>query len=795
MRYRALIVVALLVLPDPIFAQSNNLDDYVIIARDRIKMGSVNLVASGNVAVDRPGGELLAKKNLASGDDTHIVADAVALKPPASLFSLYANQAPSDNRIVVRSPGEPLTWPPPILTSWPAAPGATPGVITMTDIARGATQTLSPGRYMRLKLKRGATVVFTGGTYSFDSLETGNTTRVLFAGPTTINVATTLVIGNFAVVGPIGPTTRAEDIMINVNGPKVKIKHQVTVAAKIRAPAAKLAVGRSGLIKGQLVATEVQLGSGTVVEHVGELGPFGVRTATPTNTLPPTLTPTSTATATPSPTDTTTPLPPTATATATSTALPSATPTATATACPDGFTLEAVNYDQVQHIAYTLGGTVVHRGGPGDPTTLSQASDYSGIVSPSTWVDVTLPNYILASAVIASDVSGNTEPGNDPPVVLGKPTDITFTAPGTGSPDPDGTAGDGSLVMGATGNFLTVTFGVTLSYPTCTPHALVLFTDTTGPGSARVELLLGSTLVDTFFVSNMAPGGPGSAVGGASFTLSNVTFDAVRITRVSGTIEIDAVAVLHQSVGGGSVSCGNGVREGGEECDDGNLINGDGCSSACRLEYNLSIGSRFCTLTQGAWGAQNGIANGPNGFVTLHPSILPVTIGGTDASTTIHSQDSLMSYMPKSGTPSALLPGERNFYDAGDIVPDGGGELAGQTLALSLAVNLSNSGATFNGLSSLVLPDLPFCTQALSPGLDGVLGTTDDELATMSPISGPWTIDASVAAVNNTVGDLLLMANQYLRGGSSAPTISAVNDAVTVINEAFDSCTQVVACP
>lgn len=30
--------------------------------------------------------------------------------------------------------------------------------------------------------------------------------------------------------------------------------------------------------------------------------------------------------------------------------------------------------------------------------------------------------------------------------------------------------------------------------------------------------------------------------------------------------------------------CGNGILEAGEECDDGNLINGDGCSSSCTIE-------------------------------------------------------------------------------------------------------------------------------------------------------------------------------------------------------------------
>lgn len=32
------------------------------------------------------------------------------------------------------------------------------------------------------------------------------------------------------------------------------------------------------------------------------------------------------------------------------------------------------------------------------------------------------------------------------------------------------------------------------------------------------------------------------------------------------------------------VFCGNKIVEPGEECDDGNFIDGDGCSSVCRVE-------------------------------------------------------------------------------------------------------------------------------------------------------------------------------------------------------------------
>jgi len=39
--------------------------------------------------------------------------------------------------------------------------------------------------------------------------------------------------------------------------------------------------------------------------------------------------------------------------------------------------------------------------------------------------------------------------------------------------------------------------------------------------------------------------------------------------------------------------CGNGVIESGETCDDGNLINGDGCSSTCQIEVPVNCGNNI----------------------------------------------------------------------------------------------------------------------------------------------------------------------------------------------------------
>jgi cysteine-rich repeat protein len=243
------------------------------------------------------------------------------------------------------------------------------------------------------------------------------------------------------------------------------------------------------------------------------------------------------------------------------------------------------------------------------------------------------------------------------------------------------------------------------------------------------------------------------------------------------------------------VTCGDGIVDCGEECDDGNTIDGDGCSSECRLEpFDQLLGAEFCTLSQGAWGASGGIANGPDGFVTRHPEILPITIGGPDRSTTIETQGVLMAYLPAGGSPQALYAGERAFAVPSDVVDDGGGVLKGQVTALTLALHLSQDGGTPQRFGELELPRIGFCTQGLTPGNDGVLGTDDDELDPDDPIAGPFVFPGSVAVNQTTVNDTLVIANQYLWGAKSAPSIDDVNTAVTMLNQAFDGCRRVVQC-
>lgn len=71
-----------------------------------------------------------------------------------------------------------------------------------------------------------------------------------------------------------------------------------------------------------------------------------------------------------------------------------------------------------------------------------------------------------------------------------------------------------------------------------------------------------------------------------SDTLAAANYNKIRAVYVN--LETKLVDFCHQDVP--KSTCGNGILDAGEACDDGNSISGDGCSSACVIE-----GGWMCT--------------------------------------------------------------------------------------------------------------------------------------------------------------------------------------------------------
>lgn len=202
-------------------------------------------------------------------------------------------------------------------------------------------------------------------------------------------------------------------------------------------------------------------------------------------------------------------------------------------------------FDQVALIN-ALGGSVKQVGGSNNGGVLLDASDFGGAPSATTGVDVTLPGYQYAFDATVMD-GGSSEPGNLSSILLGSPTDLTFTLPGAGGPD--GTLGDGSLQLLA-GGMLTLSLGASVFAPVGETADIFLFTDTAGGGSIDIELLLGSTVVDSITV-NLPGAIAGSGQGGVLLdVLDGLEYEAIRLvaSQTSTSVEIDAVAVAGATV-------------------------------------------------------------------------------------------------------------------------------------------------------------------------------------------------------------------------------------------------------
>jgi len=70
-------------------------------------------------------------------------------------------------------------------------------------------------------------------------------------------------------------------------------------------------------------------------------------------------------------------------------------------------------------------------------------------------------------------------------------------------------------------------------------------------------------------------------------------FTATEIMNVSNTVDSGEDLVVSRA----SASCGDGILDAGESCDDHNVLSGDGCSSACFIENGYSCSSQPSTCS------------------------------------------------------------------------------------------------------------------------------------------------------------------------------------------------------
>lgn len=725
---------------------SRNASTYVILARRAIKMKDFAFTNLGNVGVSEAAGTIAWGKKSFFADGSEVTADVLMRAgKSSSLWDVFANTVVSplpQAGAVVRDQG-PLAWSPLSLIS-PLAPdpSCTPGG-TGVNVLKGESLTLASGAYGAVVVQNGGTLELTGGTYCFSDVKIGRKSLVVVDAAVDVTVMGRVRALPGAVLKPASNSgLGATDIAVGVAGKQVKFSGKTRISGVFYAPNALLRFGRGGFYTGQFIADQIRsdFGDTFTLEACGNgvVDPGEQCDAGSANGQPGSC------------------------CTSACDFEAAGTSCADGNQCNGGETCSAFGQcvpgtplDCNNHNVCTIDTCVpatgcVHTNVPDDtPCPDSTVCDgaetcKTGVCKPGTALD-------------CNDHKGCTTDSCDP---VNGCQNRPITVPGGECPCPNGDSDcdnhnkcDGVETCDDAGEICRPG-----TPPTC--------------GTTNPCLIPGCD--------------PQIGCTAASAPTGTPCNDG------------DACSINDQCAGS---ACG-GFDLG---CDDGDPCTTDacdvqsGCSNTPIGNCGDQTGDTFCTLTQGAYGAPNGIANGPQGWVTNHLGILPASIGapGTGLSVTIANQGGLTAFMPTGGPANVLCgnalpvpcPGDLVVAGAGDVPDpsgvgsggDGAGVLAGQTLAMTLSVALSNAGANPTGLG----------THQLAPSIctcDGNGGK-----------AGPYVISQCVLDNAGTVDDLLGLANQALRGIPLATidaclTYSGISSALDALNNGFDECRSACSC-
>ncbi len=717
---------------------SRNMSSYVLLGLDTLNMKEFAFTNLGNVGVNNAGGLMAWGRESFFANGTQTVTDV--LKRPgknSSIYDLFANTLISplaQAGAMVRHDG-PVVWAPvPLINPLPPAPSCVPGT-TPVLVAKGGSLVLGPGAYGKVTVPNGGTLELVGGAYCFQDVKIGRKSMVV------VDAAVDVVVMGKVRSNPgaklaaaTGSGVGATDIVVGVAGSLVKFGHKNKVFGVFYAPNAVLRFGRGGFYTGQFVARELRsdFGDTFTLEVCGNgvVDPGEQCDDGSGNGGPGHC------------------------CTDDCQFVPAGTP------CPDG------NQCNGSESCSAFGQCV-----PGAPLTCTDGNvctDDSCI--PATGCHyANKPNGTSCSdgAFCNGDeicVGGTCTDQPDPTCNDGNPCTIDSCDPGnnacknapTATPIPGCECPNGDSDCN-NGNLCDGTETCDASHQFCHPGTpLVCATNN--------QCLDATCYPQTGCGTTPKPSGT-SCDDDDVCTLDDECTDSTCVGVVLG-------------------------------CNDGDPCTADSCDSQTGCANTPVPGcgqNTFCSLTQGAYGAPGGIANGGQGWLTNNPSVLPISIGapGTGRSVTINTQTGLIAFMPTGGPANVLSAanGDVVINGPGDVPDpsgsgsggDGAGVLAGQALALKLSVALSNLGANPPGFGNYVLQS-SFCT------CDGQGG-----------VGGPFAISQCILDNAVTVSNLQSLADQALRGINLASidpclTFSAINSALDALNNGFDECRTGCAC-
>jgi hypothetical protein len=230
-----------------------------------------------------------------------------------------------------------------------------------------------------------------------------------------------------------------------------------------------------------------------------------------------------------------------------------------------------------------------------------------------------------------------------------------------------------------------------------------------------------------------------------------------------------------------------------------------GCKKSDTAQSATKACIEGCSLTQGAWGSLGGAGTLTQVAALIGVNGLQVGVGSNSFNVKQSDAPCLVQVLPAGGSPKALsgfgtfTAGQPKCTTNPNLIAKNNGKLnntfLGQMLTLTLNLR-DNADLAAITLCATMRTQAVIHTangDVLNPGADGVLGTADDPIITVTiPQSVLSALDA--AGLPRTTLGLLELGNRALGGLNVGASVSDVNAAVDAINIGFDGCRIKIDC-
>ena len=244
------------------------LEDFVVLAKERVLILPRATVLSGDVGVNGLGDATLSPKAKILNPASRLMADKVRLLNASQAYDVFYNNLLNKGNILGTA-YTPLQLP--LVEAFPPVPEPVHGG-SAVNVPRNGTLALEAGSYGNLRVNRGATLVLTGGVYNFQSIQMLEDAQILIEAPVEIRILTRLHTGKEVKIMPAESAAglTAGDLRIIIGGMDEKqgrttsraviIGKQNELRANLYAPQGSLAIGSQTRATGAFLAQVVMVG-------------------------------------------------------------------------------------------------------------------------------------------------------------------------------------------------------------------------------------------------------------------------------------------------------------------------------------------------------------------------------------------------------------------------------------------------------------------------------------------------------------------------------------------------------